>query len=77
MTLHIAWSERALAGLYAMHPWDGMRVDRAIIGYAQRREGHIERVGAYRRLSVGPFRVMFTVVPETHTMNVLYLYRLR
>ncbi|MFO0761703.1 MAG: hypothetical protein U0359_34995 [Byssovorax sp.] len=77
MTLDIAWSEAALAGLYAMHPWDGMRVDRAVIGYAQRREGRVERVGPHRRLTVGPFRVIFTVVPETDTMNVLYLYRVR
>jgi len=76
MTLQIAWSHAALAGLYALHPWDGMRIDRAVIGYAQRREGHVERLGPHRRLTVGPFRVIFTVVPETDTMNVLYLYRL-
>ncbi len=76
MTLQIVWGHAALAGLYAMHPWDGMRIDRAVIRYAQRREGYIERLGPHRRLTVGPFRVIFTVVPETDTMNVLYLYRL-
>lgn len=54
-----------------------MRVDRAVICFAQRREGHVERLGPHRRLTVGPFRVIFTVVPETDTMNVLYLYRVR
>ena len=77
MTLQIQWSHAALAGLYALHPWDSMRVDRAVICVAQRREGHVERLGPHRRLTVGPFRVIFTVVPETDTMNVLYLYRVR
>ncbi len=54
-----------------------MRVDRAVMGYAHRREGHIERLGPHRRPTVGPFRMIFTVVLETDTMNVLYLYRLR
>ena len=49
-----------------------MRIDRAVIRYAQQREGRIERLGPHRRLTVGPFRVIFTVVPETDTMNVLY-----
>jgi hypothetical protein len=48
MTLQIVWSHAALAGLYALHPWEGMRVDRAVISYAQRREGHIEKLGPHR-----------------------------
>ncbi len=77
LRLRIDWSYAALAVLYDLHPYEAMVVDRAVVRYAERREGLVERVAPYYRLSVRGFRVLFNVDTVADTMNVLYLYRLR
>lgn len=77
MTLRIAWDYPALATLMTLHPHEAMAVDRAIIRFAETRDGHVERLAPYYRLHIGAFRVRFGVDRETGTMNVLYVYRVR
>jgi mRNA-degrading endonuclease RelE of RelBE toxin-antitoxin system len=75
--LRIAWDYPALAALMSLHPHEAMAVDRAVLRFAEAREGHVERLPPYYRLHIGTFRVRFAVDRETGTMSVLYLYRVR
>lgn len=77
MSLRIDWSYPALAALMNLHPYEAMAVDRAVIRYAETREGDVKRVAPHFSLRIGAFRVRFGVDCDTDTMNVLYLYRVR
>lgn len=52
-------------------------VDAAVIRFAETQRGDVEHVPPYYRLRVGVYRVRFTIDPETRTMNVLLVYRMR
>jgi hypothetical protein len=53
--LRVAWDFAALAAFYALEPFEAMRVDRAVIRYAETGEGQVERVPPYYRLHAGSF----------------------
>ena len=75
MKLGIAWDYPALTAFYALHPYEAMVVDRAVIRFAEHGEGHVERVPPYFRLHAGRYRIRFAVDVEAGRMTVLYVYR--
>ena len=75
MRLDIAWDFPALVAFYRLAPWDAMRVDHAVIRYAESGNGLVEHLPPYYRLQVGSYRVRFTIEQAAGVMNVLYVYR--
>ena len=77
MTFDMVWGPQALAVFYNLHPHEAMAVDRAVIRFAEMQRPRAEKIGPHYRLTVGSLCVQFSLVRETGTMNVLYLYRVR
>ncbi len=77
MSLRVTWNHPALVTFYELAPHEAMAVDRAVIRFAQTREGEVTWHPPYFSLRIGAFRVRFAVDRVTGTMSVLYLYRVR
>jgi hypothetical protein len=77
MKLAIVGNYPALARFYDLGVAEATAVDRAVIRFAETGRGNIARDGPYGILLVGAFRVRFTVIRESRTLNVLYIYYAR
>lgn len=75
MSFRIAWHRPALITFYKLPMHTAMIVDRAVLGFAQRGEGHVERDPPYFRLRAGFYDAVFTVDREQRLLTVLRLYR--
>jgi hypothetical protein len=63
-------------GLLSLLVVRGPRARRAHLPPLDRAD-HAVRIGPHLSMRVGTFRVQFSIVTETGTMNVLYLHRVR
>jgi hypothetical protein len=75
MTLRIAWNYPALVTFYDLRPHEAMRVDRAVLRFAETGEGDVAWMPPYYRLRIGEFGVRFAIDRQARVMTVLYLYR--
>jgi len=77
MTYEIIWCPAARFVFYRLPLHSATIVDRAVIRFAERGEGHIQWVAPYHRLRAGVHDVVLVIDRETATINVLYLHRAR
>ncbi|MBK8258856.1 MAG: hypothetical protein IPK82_40130 [Polyangiaceae bacterium] len=77
MNVTVLWDPAALFVFYCLPPLVSARIDRSVIAFAERGEGHVEWAAPYYRLKAGKHDVVFTVDEPTLTMTVLQILRMR
>ncbi|MFO0762510.1 MAG: hypothetical protein U0359_39085 [Byssovorax sp.] len=73
----IAWDWAALHTFYRLPPHTAYIIDRAVIRFVERGEGHVEVVGPYLRLRAGLYDVSLVVDEAGAMVTVLHVYRAR
>lgn len=74
MNFRIIWDPAALQVLYDLHPHSAMIVDRAVIRFVERGEGHLEEVPPHFRLRAGVHDVVLAIDLEGEAVSVLRIY---
>jgi hypothetical protein len=73
----IIWDWPALHAFYRLPPHTAYIIDRAVIHFAERGEGQIERVTPYTRLRAGLYDVSLIIDEVGGTITVLHFHRAR
>ena len=73
----IIWDWPALQAFYRLPPHTAYIVDRAVIRFAERGEGHVERVDPYTRLRAGLYDVSLVIDEAEGTLTVIRFHRAR
>lgn len=73
----IIWNWPALITFYRLPLHTATMVDRAVIRFAERGEGHLEWVPPYYRLRAGFYDIALVIDPERVTVTVMRIYRAR
>jgi hypothetical protein len=73
----IVWDWPALATFYQLPLHTATIVDRAVLRFAERGEGHLEWVPPYHRLRAGLYDLALSIDTERFTITVIRIYRRR
>lgn len=73
----ILWDWPALHAFYQLPPHTAYLVDRAVIRFAERGEGQVERVAPYARLRAGHYDVSLVIDEAESTITVIHFHRAR
>jgi hypothetical protein len=77
MSLEIIWNFPAERTLYELPRHAAETVDRAVLAFAEKGEGHLEWVAPYHRLRAGSYDMALVIDLHARTVTVLRIYRAR